>query len=184
MDTWNFVTTNDYKYKKFMEVAEDIHLNCVQLHEQTPEIQAESNSDVAKFSAKWAAEKFQKNVICEDVGIYIDYYRGFPGVYLSQVEKWLGSNGFLKLMDSVTDRRARWEYAVAYCRPGEEAVGVCSFLDGKISLESEGIGNWEMDRIFIPKGEDRTIAELLDTGEFIRNNDHYQELIRKISHLD
>ncbi len=180
MDTWFFVTTNTYKYEKFMEVARSIGLDCLLLREQTPEIQVDSNVDVAKFSAKWAAEQFQKNVICEDVGIYLNYYDGFPGVYLSQVEKWLGKKGFLKLMEGVADRTARWEYAASYCRPGGEPVVTNTFLEGKIAYEARGSGGWIMDSIFVPKGSDRTIAELLDAREFKRSRAHYEAILRDI----
>ena len=180
MSTWNFVTTNDYKFKKFMEVAMDMNLDCEQLCEQTPEIQADSNADVAKFSAKWAAEKFKKNVICEDVGMYLKHYKGFPGVYLSYVEKWLGSEGLLKLMEDVADRAARWEYAVSYCRPGEDPVVVSTNLGGRIAYKAKGSGGWATDSIFLPEGESRTIAELLDVGEFRRSRFHYEDIVKKI----
>ena len=96
--------------------------------------------------------------------MYLKHYKGFPGVYLSYVEKWLGSEGLLKLMEDVADRAARWEYAVSYCRPGEDPVVVSTNLGGRIAYKAKGSGGWATDSIFLPEGESRTIAELLDVA--------------------
>jgi|SRR5581483_3387922 len=171
-----FITTNDYKFKRFTESAKLTGFDVQQLKEETPEIQAANNRQVAEYSAKWAADKFQRPVLKEDVGIYINAYRGFPGPYLSQVEKQLEIEGFLQLLTDVVDRSAYWEYAIAYCEPGKEPVSFCTQQKGSYAMEARGKSGWYTDKLFIPEGQLKTVAELLDDNEYVRNEYHYAQL--------
>ena len=55
---------------------------------------------------------------------------------------------------------------------------------GSIALEAEGVGGWYADKIFIPDGETKTIAQLLDEKTYQRNQDHYKKLVEYLqSHL-
>ena len=176
MRTIYFVTTNDFKYKSFINKVSIEGITIEQLKEETPEIQSTDNGTVARSSAKWAANTFNKPVIKEDVGMYIESLLGFPGIYLSQIEKWIKSDGYLKLMEGITNRKAQWEYAVAYCEPASEPVSFSAFQKGSISTEVKGIAGYFTDKIFIPEGESETIGELLDNGKYIRNEVHYENL--------
>lgn len=173
-----FVTQNDYKFKKFQEAVDSLLFEFVQISELTPEIQAATNAEIALFSAKWAAEKFNKPVICEDVGLYINAFDGFPGPYLSQIEKWLKTDGFLKLTNDIVDKSAQWEYSVAFCMPKKNPVSFSTFSKGRISKKAQGKGGWYVDKIFIPDNDTRTIAQLLDLGIYKRNKKHYENLIK------
>lgn len=178
MKTIYFVTQNDYKFKKFQESVNSSLFEFAQLSESTPEIQAATNAEVASFSAKWAADKFNKPIICEDIGLYISAYDGFPGPYLSQVEKWLKTDGFLKLTENVIDKSAQWEYSVAFCAPGKEPISFSTFTKGKIAEKAQGKGGWYADKIFLPENQSQTIAQLLDLQIYKRNRDHYENLVK------
>jgi XTP/dITP diphosphohydrolase len=171
-----FITTNDYKFKRFTESAKLGGFDVQQLKEETPEIQAANNREVAEYSAKWAADKFQYPILKEDVGVYINAYKGFPGPYLSQVEKQLETEGFLRLLSETEDRSAYWEYAVAYCEPGKEPVSFYTRHKGTYATEARGQSGWYTDKSFIPEGQSRTVAELLDDKKYIRNEEHYTAL--------
>lgn len=168
-----FITTNDYKFQRFTESVKLSGFTVKQLKEETPEIQAANNRQVAEYSAKWAADRFQHPILKEDVGIYITAYKGFPGPYLSQVEKQLEIKGFLRLLTDATDRSAYWEYAIAYCEPGKEPVSFYTQHKGTYATEARGQSGWYTDKLFIPEGQLKTVAELLDSGEYIRNERHY-----------
>jgi len=171
-----FITTNSYKFQKFTESFQLDQYTVHQLEIEIPEIQAQTNREVANFSAQWAASKTKHTVLKEDIGIYIHALDGFPGVYLSDIEKQIKSEGFLHLLGGVEDRSAHWEYAISYCEPGEDPISFYTHQEGIISHEPLGQSGWFMDKIFIPKGKEKTIAQLLDDDEYIRNNDHYKKL--------
>ncbi len=172
-----FVTSNNYKFRKFSESLSTTQFNFIQLNETTPEIQSTNNSDVAEFSAKWASQTFNKPVICEDVGLYIDALHGFPGPYLSHIEKWIETDGFLNLMSGVGNREAHWEYCVAFCVPGSKPVSFSTFPRGSIAYTAKGKDGWYADKIFLPENEKLTIAEMLDLKIYKRNKDHYEKLL-------
>jgi XTP/dITP diphosphohydrolase len=171
-----FITTNDYKFKKFSEAIKLDKIEIVQLKEETPEIQAENNRKVAEFSVKWAADKFNRPVIKEDVGMYIEALNGFPGPYLEHVEKQLKTAGFLRLLNGMKDRSAYWEYAIAFCEPSKEPKSFYTQHKGTIAKEARGKSGWYADKIFILEGKNKTVSELLDANEYVRNDKHYQEL--------
>ena len=171
-----FITTNEFKFQSFSTAIDLDDYRFIQKALETPEIQADNNHLVAEYSAKWAAEKLQSPVITEDVGMYIHALNGFPGPFLSQVEKQIGAEGFLVLMHGKHDRTAFWEYSVAYCEPGSEPISFFTIQKGTIADVQKGIVGWPMGKIFIQDGQSKTIAELLETDSYVRDNDHYAQL--------
>lgn len=171
-----FVTTNNYKFQKCLQALNVQTIELEQLIEETPEIQAANNREIAAFSAEWAANKFNLQVIKEDVGVYIENLQGFPGPYLNYVENCIKSDGFLKLMENISNRNAYWEYAIAYCEPGKKPVSFYTHQKGTIAHKAQGNSGFFIDKIFIPKGETKTTAELLDIKAYHRNNQHYKKL--------
>lgn len=176
-----FVTTNNYKFKKFSRALDIKRISLEQLNEETPEIQAANNQEIAAFSAEWAANKFNVPVIKEDVGLYFEALKGFPGPYLNQIEKWIETKGFIKLMMDKKNRSAYWEYALSYCEPEKSPITFYTHQKGSIAIEARGKSGWYADKIFIPEGQNKTIAELLDENKYIRNENHYIQLRKYLS---
>ena len=176
MKTIYFVTKSGYKFECFTTSVKLPGAIFQKLEHNTPEIQSMENKEIAEFSASWAANKFRIPVIKEDIGLFIDALNGFPGPYLSHVEPLIKSEGFLKLMENKTNRRTRWKYTVAFCEPNKSPVSFSTVQEGTIALEPKGNAGYESDKIFIPWGSNRTIAELLETKQFVRNNGHYGRL--------
>lgn len=173
-----FITTNNYKFQRFSQTFHSDSVVLEQLSEETPEIQATTNREVAEFSASWAANKFNMPVLKEDVGIYLEGLGGFPGVYLNQIEKWIKSEGYLNLLSNSSNRKAYWEYAIAFCEPGKQPISFYTHQKGTISTEVRGEGGYFTDKIFIPEGYKKTISELLDSKEYIRDENHYTQLLK------
>lgn len=170
-----FVTTNEFKFKSFVEAIKLDSYEIERLSVETPEIQAENNRAVAEFSAQWAANEYNHPVITEDIGMYVKALNGFPGPFLSQAEKQLGAEGFLTLLHG-KDRAAYWEYAVAYCEPGKEAVSFHAIQNGSITNKQIGTVGWPMGKIFMQEGKTETISQLLEKNSYVRNNSHYDQL--------
>ena len=147
-----------------------------QLAKETVEIQAENNEQVAIFSSQWAANKYNLPIIKEDVGFYIEALGGFPGPYLNQVEKQIESEGYLKLLDGIQNRKAHWQYSIAFCEPKKRPIVFSAHLDGVVANSVKGQSGWFTDKIFIPDKQTQTISELLDEKIYRRNNNHYVKL--------
>ena len=63
-----------------------------------PEIQAESLEITIIPGLEWAMSKYDRPIMIDDSGLFIDVLRGFPGVYSSYVFKTIGNDGILSLM--------------------------------------------------------------------------------------
>lgn len=170
-----FITTNKNKFRYATSFFSK-SLQIIQLNKETPEIQSEDNKKIAEYSASWAANKYNISVIKEDVGLYISALNGFPGPYLSDIEKRIGINGFLNLLSVKKDRSAYWNYSIAYCEPNSKPVSFTTFQYGTISKFPQGESGYVADKIFIPEDDDKTISQLLDENIYKRKAEHYKML--------
>lgn len=171
-----FVTKNSYKFKSFTSEININDIEILQLPVETIEIQANNNREIAEFSAKWVADTHGLTVVKEDIGLYIEALDGFPGPYLNFIEDKIKTEGYLRLMKDITNRKAYWEYAVAYCEPGKDPISFSTHHEGTISTEAKGDTDFFIPKIFIPKGQEKTISELINEGMYKRNIEHYKEL--------
>ncbi|MBQ9014059.1 MAG: non-canonical purine NTP pyrophosphatase [Bacilli bacterium] len=146
---------------------------------ETPEIQADDVSDVAKYSARWASEKLNKAVLKNDSGLFVKCLNGFPGVYTHYVEDTIGEDGLLKLMEGMENREAYFKESIAYSRPGEEPVVFEGITKGKIDIKKTGTYGWSWDFIFIPEGEDKSLACFPDDKRWdFWSQDAYRKLAK------
>lgn len=158
-----YVTGNWAKIASAKQYLEPLGIEIDNIKMETPEIQADDVAEVAKYSAKWAANELGIPVIKNDTGFFIDYYKGFPGAYMKYMDETLGVDGFLKLMDGVEDRSAYLKEAIAYCEPGGEPIVFEGITKGSISYESSGKYGWgTIDHLFIPEGEKVTLGNFPD----------------------
>ena len=125
---------------------------------ETPEIQADDITEVAKYSAKWACEKLNKPVIKNDSGLFVECLKGFPGPYTHYANDTIGEKGLLKLMEGEKNRKAYFKEAIAYCEPGEEPIVFDGLTKGSIDVKASGQYGWTWDFVFIPEGEDKTMG--------------------------
>ena len=109
-------------------------------------------------------------VIGEDSGIEVAGLDGLPGVHSA---RFGGDNPVARLLeelDGVADRHARYVCELVALDPdGGEHRGTGT-LEGHIVDETRGSEGFGYDPIFVPKGEERTVAEL--GNEWKRSNSH------------
>ena len=158
-----YLTTNPHKVEEvneFFVKKYGFNVEIVNPDFEILEIQAESCSEVAAFSAKYAAEKLGHAVLKSDTGLYLDSLGGLPGPYNHYFDKQIGVEKFLKLINEEKNRKARLEHCFAYCEPGEEPVVFIGRGTGTIAYEPRGKkGRWH-DLFYIPDGETKTLSEL------------------------
>lgn len=157
-----YVTGNRYKIELAERILGPLGVDVVQKKIYCPEIQDEKIENVSKFSASYASKELGEAVIKNDSGLIIDALNGFPGPYTAYVEDTLTEDGILKLMSGVLNRKACFVEVISYCEPNCEPVSFVSRTEGEIATEKRGEFGWSYDRVFIPKGEKRTLAEFDD----------------------
>lgn len=146
-----FITGNERKIAIAKEVLAKYNITLNHIKLDAPEIQAADVADVAKYSAKWAAEKLQKAVVVSDVSWSITALNGFPGTYMKDIAKMLGTNGFLKLMAGETNREIIFTEVLAYCAPRKEPTAVTDSIKAQLATTAEKNDNtnWAIDQIVI-----------------------------------
>ena len=96
----------------------------------------------------------------EDSGIEVAALGGGPGVHSARSGGDDPVGWLLEQLAGAEDRRARYVSELVIVSPrGEEFRGT-GMLEGRIATEPRGTEGFGFDPIFIPSGEERTVAQL------------------------
>ena len=108
-----------------------------------------------------AREQGDEWVLGEDSGIEVEALGGRPGVYSARYgDSPSGKEKVLLELDGVEDRRARYVCTIVAIGPEGDQIVARGMLTGTIAREQRGSEGFGYDPIFIPIGEERTVAEL------------------------
>jgi len=164
-----FITKNKYKLEAMRKRLESFKIGVENVAIDTPEIQADTCEEVAKFSAKYAAEKLNKPVLKADAGLFVEALGGLPGVYTNHFQKLLGPEKFLRLLEGEENRKAKIVYVLVYCEPGKEPVIFADGSNGVISTEPRSKEGMLIDFIFIPENSGgKSMGELREEDPELR----------------
>lgn len=118
--------------------------------------------DNAALKARFGREHTDGWVLAEDSGLEVDALDGRPGV-LSARYAPEGAPAIARLLgelEGIEERRARYvSELVLLSADGRELRGTGT-LEGRIAHEARGDEGFGYDPVFIPDGEERTVAEL------------------------
>lgn len=174
--TLNYVTGNEYKVFMMRLFMKKFNIEVNQIKMYVPEIQETEVEKVAAFSSEYAYNELQVPVLKNDGGLYIPALNSFPAAYTHFVEDALGEDGILKLMEGKEDRTAYWLEALAYTDKDGTKVFMCKTM-GTIAKTKSGDNGWGFDKIFIPDGQNATLANFDDvTRGMLWSQTGYNEL--------
>lgn len=105
-----------------------------------------------------------EGIFSDDTGLEIDALQGQPGVHTA---RWAGEPAndannrrkALTLLQGQTNRSARFRTVITLIR-GEQVQQVEGRVEGVIATQESGNGGFGYDPLFMPKGYDKTFAEL------------------------
>lgn len=151
----NFVTGNKLKFDiaaaYFVPLGDAFSLT--QLIIEIPEIQAETVEEVAIAAAKEAVRMIGEPCIVSDAGLCIEALKGFPGPFLKYANQWLGTDGFLNLLQGTDNRHAYFEDTLAVALPNGEIKTFTRQRHGVIAMTAiETQADWAANELFIPDG--------------------------------
>jgi len=86
------------------------------LRKDLPEIQADSNADIARHGALTATQHTGHAVAREDHGFFLNAFPGWPGPYMAHSERTIPPGALLDLLTN-KDRTGFFEVALAYAEP-------------------------------------------------------------------
>lgn len=174
-----YATGNVAKIESAKQFLNPLGIEVDNIKLDIPEIQAETNEEVAIFSSKYAYNKVGHMVLKNDSGLVIPALKGFPGVYTGYVENTIGEEGILKLMENLNgdDRKAYFIECLALTEDEENVKVFVSKTEGKIALKSSGNFGWGYDKIFVADGCDMTLACYEDEERYSKwSNEGYIKL--------
>lgn len=172
-----YVTGNSFKVKLAKEVLEPLGIEIDNIKIDCPEIQADTIEEVSIFSSKYASDYLKCDTLKNDSGLVIPSLNGFPGAYTKYVEETIDVDGVLKLLDGQEDRYAYFLEVLAYTPYGKETVTFTSKTEGTLAKVKSGDNGWSWDFIFIPKGNDKTLACYTDDERWkFWDNSAYKKL--------
>jgi XTP/dITP diphosphohydrolase len=95
----------------------------------------------------------------EDSGIEVSALGGAPGINSA---RWADDPvvRLLSELEGIEDRRARYVCELVAIGPGGEEVRGTGTLAGRLADEPRGSEGFGYDPVFVPEGEERTVAEL------------------------
>jgi len=156
----SFVTTNKGKFSEIGKMIRDHGHEVEHIPVAYPEMQVDSLEMVMIQGLEWLMDRYERPILADDSGLFIDALGGFPGVYSAYVYKTIGCDGILRLMEGQAKRTARFECVLGFSEPGSGPMLFKGISEGTISQSKRGAKGFGYDPIFIPEGNDRTFAEI------------------------
>lgn len=162
-----FATNNQHKVDELRPLV-DLKYQIVTLKEARLDIDIAEPFDTLEENASAKSGTIYDltgvNCFSEDTGLMVDALNGEPGVKSARYagEKCSFEDNVEKLLNNMkgkTNRSARFKTIISLIIDGEESFfeGVC---EGQIAEAPKGDGGFGYDPIFIPKGSDKTFAEM------------------------
>lgn len=169
-------STNPHKVAELRVALPGWELDLAEGVDYPPE-EGASYEENARAKAR-AAHRGDAWTIGEDSGIEVDALGGAPGVESARwAEDWIGD--LLRALAGAEDRRARYRCEIVAIAPdGSEARG-SGVLEGRIAHAPRGGEGFGYDPVFVPEGEERTVAEL--GNEWKSRNSHRARAARSLA---
>jgi XTP/dITP diphosphohydrolase len=171
---------NENKLRELGHALGGWSLELLDAHEFPPESGAtyyENARGKAEFGRTLAPDRW---VLGEDSGVEIEGLGGGPGVRSARWAAGREADRALEELQSVQGdaRRARYVCELVAISPdGAEHRGT-GVLEGRIADELRGSEGFGFDPVFIPDGEERTVAEL--GNDWKRDNSHRARAARAL----
>jgi XTP/dITP diphosphohydrolase len=139
-----------------------------------PEEGEESYVENARVKALYGREVGPADawMLGEDSGLEVVALAGGPGVRSARYgsEDAGGVERLLRELEGAEDRRARYVCELVLIGPDGRELRGSGVLEGRIAGEARGSDGFGYDPVFIPGGEERTVAEL--GNEWKSRNSH------------
>lgn len=193
MDVIIAATKNANKIKEMDAIMSELGMHIISRDEAgVPDVEiVEDGETFEENSYKKAYEIMKlsgKKSIADDSGLEVDYLNGAPGVYSARFagddcNDKKNNKKLLSLLEDVPykERRARFVSVITLVYPNGEKLVARGECDGHILMEPLGLNGFGYDPIFVPKGFQRTFAQL--TAEEKNHISHRARALKKLAEM-
>ena len=153
---------NPGKLRELRRALEGWELDPLETDEYPPETGA-TYYENARAKAEYG-RTFEPSawILGEDSGLEVDGLGGRPGIESARFAGGEHVERLLRELEGVEDRRARYVCELVALSPEGDELRGTGILEGRIAYEPHGSEGFGFDPIFVPEGEERTVAELGD----------------------
>lgn len=180
-----FATNNLHKLNEVSAILENkielLSLNDINCQIDIPETSNTLEGN-ALLKAQYIYSNYKLNCFADDTGLEVEALNGEPGVYSARYAGDIHNSeaNMLKLlhnMENKENRQAQFRTVISLILD-ETEYQFEGIIKGKIITEKRGSSGFGYDPIFIPKGYDKTFAEL---GDEIKNKiSHRAQAVNKL----
>jgi XTP/dITP diphosphohydrolase len=175
------VSRNEHKLRELRRALPGWELELLDAGELPPE-EGETYYENALGKARFGRSTGDERawMLGEDSGLEVEALGGAPGL---RSARWAGGEHVervLEALEGVEERRARYVAELVALSPSGEEVRGTGVLEGAIAQEPRGSAGFGFDPVFVPKGEQRTVAELGD--EWKAEHSHRARAARELTH--
>ncbi len=153
-----FVTQNKNKLEDAQKLLAEFEVEHIDF--DIPEIQSLDPREIVEHKLKAAYEKVGTPCFVMDASLFLDCLNGFPGPFAKWwFEKAVLEEKTCKIAALFNEYACKWTTVLGYF-DGNETYFLEETIRGTISRSPRGENGYHWDTIFIPEGEERTLAEM------------------------
>lgn len=179
-------TKNDSKIKEITQILDaQIDFKTYKDFADWPNVKETGNTfqENALLKAKALADKYKIAAVADDSGLVVEALGGEPGTRSSRYagREATDEQNIAKLLSKlkgIKNRQAAFVAVVAYYHPSGQTIITEGKIKGHIIMEPRGTGGFGYDPIFIPKGYDKTFAQM--SAEDKNKLSHRGQAFRKL----
>jgi XTP/dITP diphosphohydrolase len=176
------VSRNEHKLRELRRALPGWELELLEAGVELPPEVGESYYENARAKASFghSVGELGSWMLGEDSGLEVEALGGAPGL---RSARWAGGEHVERVLEALQDvegRRARYVAELVALSPSGEEVRGTGVLEGAIAEEPRGAAGFGFDPVFVPQGEQRTVAELGD--EWKAEHSHRARAARALTH--
>ena len=164
-----FFSHNINKINEIIELFKDSNINVLSLANfsniKIPEESGSSFKENSKIKSEYGFKILKLPCFADDSGICISALKNFPGIKSKRF--LIESGGWDKAFDKIinktkklSDSRAYFQTSISLTINQNKTISFNGIVKGNITSNPRGEGGFDYDPIFIPKGYNKTFAEM------------------------
>ena len=161
---------NEHKFREFCEILSGTDTLLIKRREAGCCFEVEENGSTfaenAYIKAKSVTDFTLIPAVADDSGICVDYLGGGPGIYSARYAAGIANDDYermMHLLDEMKDaenRAAHYVCSICCTFPNGDVLTAEDICEGTILYKPVGDGGFGYDPVFLPKGYDRSMAQL------------------------
>ncbi len=126
---------------------------------EVDEVQSLDLTTVVRKKTEKAFDVLHKPLFVDDVGFYIEAWKGFPGPFIKYLREAGGNDLLLYMLKHEKNRSVVAKAAIGY-HDGKTIEIFMGEIKGVITMNSRGSDGWGFDPLFQPEDSTQTFAEM------------------------